>query len=1809
MSASEEKLVEALRASLKDAERLRRSNRRLREAAGEPVAIVGMACRYPGGAGSPQALWELLRDGIDAISPFPEDRGWDLERIYDPDPEVAGTCNSREGGFLDDVAGFDADFFGISPREALGMDPQQRLLLEVSWEALEHAGIDPRSLRGTPAGVFAGVMSQEYGAPALEVAPGMTSSVTSGRISYTLGLEGPAISLDTACSSSLVAIHLACAALRAGECSLALVGGATVLVTPSPLVMFARQRGLAPDGRCKSFAAGADGVGWGEGAGMLALERLSDARAKGREVLAVVRGSAVNQDGASNGLTAPNGPSQERVIRAALANAGLEPGAVDAVEAHGTGTPLGDPIEAGALLATYGRERERPLRLGSIKSNIGHTQAAAGVAGVIKMVLAMREGLLPRTLHLDAPSAAIDWSGGKLELLREPQPWEAGDQPRRAAVSSFGISGTNAHVIIEQAPAAEGEADAPGAGADGPAGATPAPLPGWAPLPLSARSEPALRAAAADLAELLTAEPEIAPADVARTLAERRTRFEQRATIAAGDRAELQDALAAVARGEQHPAVAGGLVRGERRPVFLFGGQGAQWAGMGVELIEASPHFAASMRACEEALAPHVDWSLDQVLRDPEGEWLARLDVVQPALFAVMVSLAGLWRALGAEPAAVVGHSQGEIAAAHVAGALSLADAARIVARRAQAMTKLAGHGGMVWLAQPLEQLRSRLAEFDGRLSLAAINGPGSLVVSGEPEALAELTASSQEAGVQVRPVAVDYAAHSAQIDALEEELLEAFAPISPRAARIPFHSTVTGELLDGAELGPAYWVRNLRQTVLFDPVLRALLGRGSRAFIEVAPHPVLAYGARETIEDELGEGEGAVFGALRREDGSASRFTLSLAEADANGVALDWKALGEGSGGRPVSLPTYPFQRRRFWPAGVAGGSDPRALGQEPLAHPLLGSAVESASGELLLTGRLSRRSQPWLAGESVLGAAPLPPAAMLEMVLTAAELSGCRGVEGLQMEGPLVLPERGEAQLRVTVAAASESGTRALAIHSRPAPGGEGELEEREWSCHAAANLRPEPPVAPEPAAAWPPAGAEALALGDLQQRLGQRGIEWGPSFGRIEAAWRQGERLHAEVALGEGAEGGGFLLHPGLLQAALELGALSGPAPQPGEVELLAACGAASVPVAPATALRVSASTSEGGGFRLDLAGSDGEVLARFEGLTTAATPAERLRSRAGAARPFAIDWVEVSLPPAPAEGRGEVEVADFSDAGEGRGDAEANAMRALALVRDRIAEGDSAQGRLVVLTRGAVAVDGEEAPDLAAAPLWGLLRTVQAEQPDGFALVDLDRSARSAGALPAALAATAEESQLALREGVALAPRLALAAAPKDDEAAPPLDPGRTILLSGAGSELGALVARHLVEAHGARHLLLACTAEETGAAKQLAGELGPLGCEVRLERCDLADRAQLRGLLDSIPAEQALGAVVHAARDFDDAVIASLEPERLGRAMRPALAAAANLDELTRPLELSRFLLFSSSAGTLGTAGRGSFAAVAGFLDGLAAARRPAGLPATSLAWGWIDLGVETAAIGASVRARLSRAGQAPTSAKRALELFDAALRGEESLLAPIDLDPAGLRAQGGEGTLPPPLRGLVRTPPRPAGAESSFAARLAAVPAEERGALALELVRSQIATVLGHSSGAEVEPERPFQELGFDSLTAVELRNRLGAATGLRLAPTLAFDYPTPAALAGHLAERCAVDGPETTPEQAIETALASLDQALSALGEDGGARERVGMRLRASLASFSALAGEQDEVLAEDLAAMSHDEVFALIDEEVGDG
>ncbi|HEV3291772.1 MAG TPA: beta-ketoacyl synthase N-terminal-like domain-containing protein, partial [Streptosporangiaceae bacterium] len=919
--------------------------------AGDPVAVVAMGCRFPGGVQSPEDLWELVRSGSDAISAFPADRGWQTAGL--PDPGQPGPSYGQQGGFLYDAGDFDAGFFGISPREALAMDPQQRLLLEVCWETFERAGIDPAAVRGSRTGVFAGTSGQDY--PAVlalagegsdgHMVTGNAASVVSGRVSYVLGLEGPAVSVDTACSSSLVALHLACQALRAGECDLALAGGVTVMATPTSFAGFGEQGGLAADGRCKAFGAGADGTGWAEGAGVLLVERLTDARRNGHQVLAVVRGSAVNQDGASNGLTAPNGPSQQRVIRAALASAGLAPDQVDAVEAHGTGTRLGDPIEAQALIAAYGQDRppEQPLWLGSVKSNIGHTQAAAGAAGVIKMVMAMRIGVLPPTLHAADPSPHVDWSAGTVRLLTGEQPWTHDGHPRRAGVSSFGMSGTNAHVILEQSPAGEpatggdsaaGEDGAVGvlagggtgdiapdgmvaAGTAAAAGAGGLVAGGVVPWVVSGRGATALRAQAGRLAGFARAGSGGASVtDVGSSLAAGRSAFEDRAVVLAADADGFAAGLEAVAAGEPAAGVIAGRAAedGAGKVVFVFPGQGGQWAGMAAGLAGSCPAFTRRLAECTAALQPHVDWPVAQMLAEPNERALEAAEVVQPLLWAVMVALAEAWQAIGVIPDAVAGHSQGEIAAAVVAGELPLHEAARVIAVRSRMLGDLSGDGAMVAVAWPQTVAGQRVARHAGQVWVAAVNSPGSVVLAGQRQALADVVALAEAEGVRTRWLPVGYASHGPAVNAVAREVEQALAGITPGPGRVPFWSAVTGGPADTGGLDGRYWAANLRQQVRFEQVIRGLAGAGHGVFIEVSPHPVLVTAIEQTLED-VGKQAG-VAGTLRRGEGGPVRLLTSAAEVFVLGVPVDWAAVFAGSGARRADLPTYAFQRRRYWPS-----------------------------------------------------------------------------------------------------------------------------------------------------------------------------------------------------------------------------------------------------------------------------------------------------------------------------------------------------------------------------------------------------------------------------------------------------------------------------------------------------------------------------------------------------------------------------------------------------------------------------------------------------------------------------------------------------------------------------------------------------------------------------------------------------------------------------------------------------------------------------------------------------------------------------
>ncbi|MBO3682745.1 type I polyketide synthase, partial [Streptomyces sp. NEAU-YJ-81] len=1367
---------------------------RARGVSDEPVAIVAMGCHLPGEVATPEDLWRLVADGRDAIAGFPEDRGWDLAGLFDSDPDAVGKSYVREGGFLTDAGGFDAAFFGISPREALAMDPQQRLLLETAWETFENAGIDPGSLHGTDVGVFSGVMYHDYGADAGTAAEGLeghlgvgsAGSVVSGRVAYALGLTGPAVTVDTACSSSLVALHLAVQAVRTGECSLALAGGVAVMSRPTSFIEFSRQRGLAPDGRCKSFAEGADGTNWSEGVGLVLLERLSDARRNGHEVLAVVRGTAVNQDGASNGLTAPNGPSQERVIRQALANAGLTVADVDAVEAHGTGTSLGDPIEAQALLATYGQERpeDQPLWLGSLKSNIGHAQAAAGVAGVIKMVLAMRHDTLPKTLHADEPTSKVDWTSGAVSLLSEARPWPETGHLRRAGISSFGVSGTNAHVVLEQAPpdAAVPDAEASDAGAPGLVATG-----GVVPWVLSAKSPAALRAQAKRLVSHLESGDAPNAVDVGWTLATTRAALDHRAVIFATDTEDGITTARALAEGRPDPLLVTGQTGTDGKTVFIFPGQGAQWAGMGAQLLDTSPVFAARLNECAEALAPYTDWSLmDVITGAPDAPSLDRVDVVQPATFAVVVSLAALWQSTGIHPDAVIGHSQGEIAAACVAGHLTLTNAAKIVALRSQTIADhLAGHGGMMSLATPADTID--LTNWHDKLWIAAHNGPNATVIAGDTDALHQLHTHYTDQGIRARIIPVDYASHTGHVDTIKNELHQTLTDITTEPGTIPWLSTVDREWIEPDTVDSGYWYRNLRQTVQFDATITTLADQGYRTFIEISPHPVLTTAIQETLETH-NTSNAIITGTLRRDDDTPTRLLTNLAHLTTNGTPVNWPTLFTGTQPTRIPLPTYPFQHHHYWLPRNTNAGDVSAVGLQGTGHPLAGAVVSVPdTGGVLLTGQLSVATHPWLADHAVSGTVLLPGTAMAELAIRAGDETDTPTLEELVIGQPMTLPEDGALHVQVLVGGV-EDGRRGVRIYSRPDA-----AQEQEWLEHASGTLATQPDSSAEDGLEdgmpeWPPPGVEPIALDDFYDDLAQAGYEYGPAFRGLKAVWKRDGEVFAEAALPEEQTdvAGRFGIHPALLDAALHASNFCVP-PAPGQTLLPFVWNDVRLLAAGATAVRVRARATGTDSFTISLFDSTGSPVASVDSLVLRAISPEQLAAASGGADRsadalFTLDWTEH-----PTTLGTEVSWATLGDAhadvdahmaaliaGEDRpgalvadtaawaaGDtglptrARDLAARALDLVQRWVGRPELADVRLVLLTRGAVSVhDTAEVTDPAAAAIWGLVRSAQSEHPGRIALVDTDDVSREA--LPEAVASG--EPQVALRRGLLWVPRL-------------------------------------------------------------------------------------------------------------------------------------------------------------------------------------------------------------------------------------------------------------------------------------------------------------------------------------------------------------------------------------------------------------------------------------------------------------------
>ncbi|MDR7304718.1 acyl transferase domain-containing protein [Haloactinomyces albus] len=1738
----------------------------LRSRANEPIAVVSMAGRYPGGADTPEALWQLVAEGDDAVGAFPESRpGWSIDSLYDPDPDAPGRSLTKEGGFLDDVDLFDPAFFGISPKEAERMDPQQRILLETCWELLERARVPVASLQGSLTGVYVGAMYDDYFARLgrdLANFDGHNGtagghSILSGRVSYTLGLQGPAISVDTACSSSLVTVHMAMEALRKGECDLALAGGVAVMATPFAFVEFSRQRGLAPDGRCKPFSEQADGAGWSEGCGMLLLERLSDARANGHEVLAVLRSGAVNQDGRSQGLTAPNGPSQERVIRAALTAADLGAADVDVVEAHGTGTPLGDPIEANALQATYGQAHtaERPLWVGSIKSNLGHPQAAAGAAGLIKMVQALRHEELPRSLYTESPTPHVDWSAGHVRLLESSVPWPRREgHVRRAAVSSFGISGTNAHVILEEAPPAE-QVEHDG-GAEPRSAASPFPI------VLSGHTEAALRANAARLADLMEPDPmesggparDEAPVlrDIAYSTVMTRTPSTERLCLPARDRGNAVPALRSVAEG----SLPSGAVRAtahRERTIFLFPGQGSQYPGMCRSLL-GDETFRAALVECDEALRPHVGFSVLAVLEqddDAQQEALRKVAVVQPVLFAVAVALARVWALWGVVPDGVVGHSQGEVAAAVAAGALSLADGARVVGVRSRLIAGLDGEGGMGSVGLPVDEVERRLAARGDDLSVAVVNTAESTVVAGDSAALESFLTELEAEGIHCRRIAVDYASHSSQVDPILDGIRAELGGLTPRAGHIAIYSTVRGDAVDGHVLDADYWVDNLRRPVRLDRALDALAPGEETAFVELGAHPLLVATLRAAGHD-------AVVGSLHRDEDSASRLRHAAAELFAHGRPIDWATVYTSTGARPVDLPTYAFQRQHYWlELADAGHGDASAFGLDAGEHPLLAGRTDLSDDTVVFTGSTAALARPWHAEHHVFDTALLPAATFVDLVLHAADQVGLERVADASIEAPIPL-DAGARRLQL-VLEPERGGHRRFTLHSRLADG--------PWVRNATGKLAERTTEAPVTPGGGPPPGATPLDVDGLYASLDDDGHAYGPTFRTVTRGWITDDEVVVEASLPEEVqdEAESFGAHPALVEAALAAATRILPrSDEDDTVHLPCTVTDAMLHAVGATTIRARVTRAAEGRVRLALFDPAGDPVATIGAVATEAVTEARIREVADSAAATApsslyhvvgdpIPDAVADTPTGPATGYLEVDVAapDFAALADRVREEGASALvvrwpdtdatpaavrdlthRALAWLKGWLAEDDLGDTRVVWLTRRATEGGSAEAlPSPAMGALWGIGRAFQEEHPDR-PLVLVDTETETDGPPDAIDDLVArlphDEPQLVLRGGILAALRL-LPVDRAEEPAAPTWNTHGTVLITGGTGGLARVLAHHLIAEHGIRHLaLVSRSGPAASGAAELVAELEAAGAAtVTVHACDVSDRTALAAVLDSVPAERPLTAVFHTAAVLDDGLLTDLTPERVDTVLRPKIDAAFHLHELTADLPLSAFVVFSSAAGTLGSAGQANYAAANAALDSLAARRRRMGLPAVSLAWGvWTEVGLATS-LDDLLQHRLGQMGGLPIDPELGMRLLDEALGRPEALLAPIPFDRSRLEHRAKEGALPALLRGLVRRRFRRAAGTvkgSQLAERLAGLSESEREAVLVEMVRGELATVLGLPEAAAVPVDGPVRDLGLDSLMAVESRNRLAALVGEKLPASLLFDHPTPRELTRFLA-------------------------------------------------------------------------------------
>jgi myxalamid-type polyketide synthase MxaE and MxaD len=1740
-----------------------------------PVAIVGMGCRYPG-APDIGAFWDMLVNGRDAITEAPKSR-WDVEAVYDADPAAPGKMSSRKGGFLPHLEEFDAAFFGITPREAPYVDPRQRLMLEIAWEALEDAGIPPCSLAGSQTGVFIATLTSDYSDILMRdlrraeaySGPGTANCVIANRISYFLDLHGPSITLDTACSGSLIALHMACESLRGGECSLALAGGVSVNLLARSNVFFTKAGALSPDGRCNTFDEHANGMIRSDGAGMLALKLLPEALAAGDPIVAVIRGSALNHDGRSNGIMAPNGEAQKAVLREAYRRAGISPAEVQYVEAHGTGTRLGDPIEVRALgeVLAPGRADGQRCVLGSVKTNIGHSESAAGVAGVIAASLAIRHGVLPPTVHFARPNPLIPFDELPFEVRRQAGPWPQEQARRIAGVSGFGFGGSNAHVVLEAVPADRPE----------PPQIDPPYL-----LPVSARSPQALRALAATYRERLGSDSPT-PGAICCTAAARRSHHGFRLAVtgdSAGDLHRNLDRWLAGAEGSLNQPDGGRLA-------FVFSGQGSHWPGMGRGAYTRYAVFREALEQSSRLFAACAGWSLVDELGKGEGESrLHNTDFAQPAIFAVEVALAALWRSWGIVPDVVVGHSLGEAAAAVAAGALSLEDGVRVVYERSRLMKTVAGKGMTAVVGLPLDGAAEAIRGREDRLSVAGSNGPASSVLSGDPETLGGVLRALEGKGVFCRAVAgVNVAFHSPQMDPLKEELIASLAGLAPRTAAIPMVSTVTGQAIDGASLGAAYWGRNLRDPFLFAAATARILGGGCAAALEVAPHPVLSSAILQSARQAAVNLK--VLPSLRRNENEVATLFASLGALYELGREVNWRGVYPG-GGPVTSLPHYPWQRERYWLDQLPGGGPEEQAGKPSALHPLLGQMVEPAIGGgarmYVWEIDLSPNHPGYLADHRVMGETILPASACLEMALAAfREVSGGGAATAADVvfERPLRLTE--SELTRVQLAVTVRAGESEFALYSRAG----------EWKRAAYGKLAGGGAGEKADLASIRNRCAEAVAVDAHYEALKTAGLDYGSAFRLIRQLWRGGKEALAQICLAGDAADRRYLMHPAMLDAAFQAAAAMVPvngSPSylpsgigawqvfgvPGEsvwahVTLRGEPGDASLAVEIELLDDGGAQVGKVVGLRLSRIGArrqkslaDSLLEIRWEPRPLDRESARRapgrwliLGGRSGladelasqlvgcgheavVARPFEAfenleDMRRLVASAGPLEGAVHLWSLDARPAGASGALEEAMVLgcgSALHLAQAMI--GTSPEASLWLVTRGAQAIRREPLA-VEQSALWGLGLVIGQEHPSLRGLcVDLDPAHPNGAAaiLVDEILHPSGEDRIAWRDGIRYAARLVRSPEAISQEAPAAFPPDRSILITGGFGALGLETARMLVS-QGARHLILAGRAGSDG-KEQALGELEACGANVLAVKADVSSASDVARMFQEIALKMPpLGGVIHAAGVLDDGVVTQQSLTRLRKAMDPKVLGAWNLHHHTRDLPLDFFIEFSSVASLVGSPGQANYAAGNAFLDVLAHHRRALGLPALSVNWGaWGGGMAETAA----ARRRQESNGVEAIEPSRGLSLLARMFGG--GLAPQIGVFPVNWTRFGAQfyRGIPPLLEHLLSATPAPA-------------PPARREPDLKTFLCGELAAVLGMADAARVPTKQGFFEIGMDSLMTVELVHRLESSLGIKLPANLAIDYPNIEALASYLSSRLSAapqDSASAAPAEDLDTLATS---------------------------------------------------------------